>query len=126
VLTPHDREYERLAGRRPGPDRLEAARELAAATGAIVLLKGPVTVVADPTGEVRIVTSGDARLATAGTGDVLSGIIGALLAQGVDPLEAAASGAWLHARAGTHGPARGLVAGDLVDLLPLALAEVTV
>jgi NAD(P)H-hydrate epimerase len=125
VLTPHDGEFERLAGHRPGPDRLSAARDLAADTGAIVLLKGPVTIVADPAGEVRIVMSGDARLATAGTGDVLSGIIGALLAQSVDPLEAAAAGAWLHGRAGAHGPARGLVAGDLVDLLPEALAEVT-
>ena len=70
-------------GRAARTDRLEAARDLAAATGAVVLLKGPTTVVAAPDGRVRIVTTGDARLATAGTGDVLSGIIGALLARGV-------------------------------------------
>lgn len=124
ILTPHDGEYERLAGVRPAPDRLDAARSLAAATGAVVLLKGPTTVVADPEGRVRILTTGDARLATAGTGDVLSGIIGALLARGVPALDAAAAGAWLHGRAAQLGPAEGLVAGDLPALLPGALAEV--
>ena len=123
VLTPHDGEFARLAGRPPGDDRLAAARDLAAATGAIVLLKGPTTVVAHPDGRARLVTAGDARLATAGTGDVLSGVIGALLAQGVPPLEAAAGGAWLHGRAGMAGPRRGLVASDVVDGLPVALSE---
>ena len=125
VLTPHDGEFERLAGGPPGPDRLGAARRLAATTGATVLLKGSTTVVAAPDGRVRVVTAGDARLATAGTGDVLSGVIGALLARGVAPLEAAAAGAWLHARAGALALPEGLVAGDLIDRLPLALAEVT-
>jgi NAD(P)H-hydrate epimerase len=125
VLTPHDGEYERLAGARPGADRLDAARSLAARLGAVVLLKGSPTVVADPTGEVRVVDTGDARLATAGTGDVLSGTIGALLAQEVPALEAAAAGAWLHGRAAALGPVRGLVASDLPGLLPGALAEVT-
>lgn len=124
VLTPHDGEYERLAGARPGLDRLGAARQLAAETGAVVLLKGPSTVVAAPDGQVLMITSGDARLATAGTGDVLSGIIGALLASDVPPLEAAAAGAWLHARAGAHGPPVGLVASDLLDGLLAAQAEV--
>ena len=86
-----------------------------------MLLKGPTTVVAAPDGRVRVVVDGDARLATAGTGDVLSGVIGALLARGVPPLEAAAGGAWLHARAGAAGPADGLVASDLVDALPEVL-----
>ena len=125
VLTPHDREFERLAGGPPAADRLAAARDLAATTRAVVLLKGSTTVVADPNGEVRVVTEGDARLATAGTGDVLSGVIGALLARGMPALDAAAAGAWLHARAARHGPAQGLVATDLLELLPLALAEVT-
>ena len=84
VLTPHDGEYERLTGRRPGPDRFDAARSLAAASRSVVLLKGPTTVVADPEGRVGVCTTGDARLATAGTGDVLTGIVGALLARGVD------------------------------------------
>lgn len=124
VLTPHDGEFERLAGGPPGTDRVAAARSLAADTGAVVLLKGPTTVVADPSGTVRVVTAGDARLATAGTGDVLSGVIGALLAQGLAPLDAAAAGAWLHARAAVLGPAHGLLAGDLPHLLVPALAEV--
>lgn len=124
VLTPHEGEHQRLAGSAPGPDRIAAVRALAAATGAVVLLKGPTTIVAEPGGVVRIVTSGDERLATAGTGDVLSGAIGALLAQGVDALSAAAGGAWLHGRAGSLGPEHGLVAGDLLDLLLRAIAEV--
>ena len=72
------------AATRPGADRIDAARRLAAGTGAAVLLKGPTTVVARPDGEVLLVTAGDARLATAGTGDVLSGAIAALIARGVD------------------------------------------
>jgi NAD(P)H-hydrate epimerase len=123
VLTPHDGEFERLTGARPGADRLAAARQLAATSGVTVLLKGPTTVVAGVDGRLRVITAGDARLATAGTGDVLSGIIAALLAQGLEPLDAAAAGAWLHARAGALGPAHGLVAGDLVGLLPLAVTE---
>jgi len=118
VLTPHDGEYARLAGHPPGDDRLSAARDLAAATGAIVLLKGPTTVVAQPDGRARLSTAGDARLATAGTGDVLSGIIGALLAQRVDAFAAAAAGAWLHGTAAELGPERGLVASDVVERLP--------
>ena len=124
ILTPHAGELERLTGSPLGPDRLAVARDLAARTGAVVLLKGPITVIADPAGRVRIVTLGDARLATAGTGDVLSGVIGALVARGAAPLEAAAAGAWLHARAGALAPALGLVASDLLDHLPGALAEV--
>ncbi len=123
VLTPHDGEFARLAGGPPGEDRPAAARDLAADTGAIVLLKGPTTVVAHPDGRALLVTAGDARLATAGTGDVLSGVIGALLAQGVPPFEAAAAGAWLHGRAGMAGPRRGLVASDVIDGLPAALSD---
>ena len=123
VLTPHDGEHERLAGRPPGPDRFDAARQLASSTGATVLLKGPTTVVAAPDGQVLVVASGDARLATGGTGDVLSGVIGALLAGGLEPLQAAAAGAWLHARAGAARPREGLIASDLVEELPGVLTE---
>lgn len=121
VLTPHDGEYALLTGAAPIADRLVAARRLAADTGCVVLLKGPATVVADPDGEVLVVTAGDARLATAGTGDVLSGIIGALLAEGVPALQAAAAGAWLHGRAALLAPARGMVASDIADHLPEVL-----
>jgi len=125
VLTPHDGEYQRLTGGPPGADRIAAARNLASATGAVVLLKGAVTIVADPTGTVRVVTSGDARLATAGTGDVLSGIVGALLAGGLSPFDAAAAGAWLHGSAATLGQPDGFVASDLLALLPTAWANLS-
>jgi NAD(P)H-hydrate epimerase len=124
VLTPHDGEFARLAGGAPGTDRLDAARRLSAATGAVVLLKGPATVVASPDGAVLVSTTGDERLATAGTGDVLAGLVGGLLAQGVVPALAAAAGAFLHGRAGALGWERGLVAGDLPGAVPAALAEV--
>ena len=123
VLTPHDGEFNLLAGQRPDSDRLRAVRRLAVDLRSIVLLKGPVTIVADPRGDALVIANGDARMATAGTGDVLSGILGALLATGMDPLRAAASAAWLHAEAARHGPAHGLVAGDIVDALPAAVAS---
>lgn len=123
VLTPHDGEFERLCGHRPGDDRIDATRRLAEATNAVVLLKGPTTVVAGPAGDVLVVTTGDARLATAGTGDVLSGVIAALLARGMDPFHAAAAGAFVHGEAATLGPADGLVASDVVTALPAALAS---
>ncbi len=123
VLTPHDGEYERLAGHRPGPDRLAAARDLAVATGAVVALKGPATVVAAPDGAVLVATAGDARLATAGTGDVLTGIVAALLAGGLDALRAAAAAAFWHGRAGAVGWSHGLIAGDLPDRLPIVLDQ---
>lgn len=123
VLTPHDGEFERLAGHRPGPDRIADVRRLAAGTGVVVLLKGPTTVVASPDGEVRLVRSGDQRLATAGTGDVLTGVIAALLAAGADALDAASVGAHVHGLAGRAGPAVGTVASDVVDGIPLALGR---
>ncbi len=118
VLTPHDGEYERITGTRPGADRIAAARVLAAGTGTVVLLKGPTTVVAGPDGHVRLVTSGDERLATAGSGDVLAGVIGALLAQGLGVLDAAACGAHVHGAAATGlGRRSGLIASDLPALV---------
>lgn len=121
VLTPHDGEFALLSGSKTPSDRLLATRRLAHEVGAVVLLKGPTTVVAAPDGRALLVTAGDDRLATAGTGDVLSGVIGALLAQSVEPFEAAAAGAWIHGRAGRLGPRRGLVAGDLLTLIPQVL-----
>ncbi|MBK9179583.1 MAG: NAD(P)H-hydrate dehydratase [Acidimicrobiales bacterium] len=123
VLTPHDGEFARLAGGPPAADRIGAARELAARLGAVVLLKGACSVVAEPGGAVLVSASGDARLATAGTGDVLSGLVGALLAQGVPAFEAAAAGAYVHGVAGTLGSRVGLVASDLVTRLPTVLSD---
>lgn len=123
VLTPHDGEFERLTGTAPGDDRIAATTALAARTGAVVLLKGPTTVVAGPDGTVLLVRAGDSRLATAGTGDVLTGIVAAFLACGATPLRAAGAAAQLHGLAADHGPGRGLVASDLVALLPSVWSE---
>jgi hydroxyethylthiazole kinase-like uncharacterized protein yjeF len=117
VLTPHAGEFARLTGEAPGADRLAAVRAAAARSGAVVLLKGSTTVVAHPDGRVLVSTAGSSRLATAGTGDVLSGVVGALLGRGVPALEAAALGAHVHGRASALGPSDGLVATDLPDLV---------
>jgi hydroxyethylthiazole kinase-like uncharacterized protein yjeF len=123
LLTPHDGEYARLAGAAPGADRLGAARQLASATGASVLLKGATTVVADPDGRALVVNAGSPRLATAGTGDVLSGVAGAFLARGLGPLEALGLAAHVHGRAASLGLATGLVAGDLPELVARWLSD---
>ncbi len=118
VLTPHEGELGSLAGPAPGPDRIAWVRSVAARLKVVVLLKGPTTVVADPSGNARLVTAGDARLATPGTGDVLAGMVAALVARGVgEPLDAAALGAHVHGRAAALGYAEGLVAGDVPDLV---------
>ncbi|CQD07107.1 carbohydrate kinase [Mycobacterium lentiflavum] len=99
LLTPHAGEFARLAGAPPGDDRISATRKLADTFGATVLLKGNVTVIADPGGPVYLNPAGQSWAATAGSGDVLSGMIGALLAAGLAPADAAAAGAYVHAHA---------------------------
>jgi hydroxyethylthiazole kinase-like uncharacterized protein yjeF len=99
VLTPHTGEYQRLAGEPVGDDRVCAARRLADRLGATVLLKGNVTVIAGADGTTYLNPAGQSWAATAGSGDVLSGIIGALLAAGLAPAQAAAAGAFVHAHA---------------------------
>jgi hydroxyethylthiazole kinase-like uncharacterized protein yjeF len=118
VLTPHGGEYARLAGAPVAADRVVSARSLAARTDAVVLLKGPGTVVAAPDGRVVINRTDSADLAAAGTGDVLTGIITGLLANGASPFDAAAQGAYVHglaARTAATGP--DLVATDLIGAL---------
>ncbi len=124
VLTPHDGEFQSLTGSPVSADRFGDARRLAAATGAVVLLKGPTTLVARPDGWVDVVMTGDQRLATAGTGDVLAGVIGALLAQGLTTQKAAAVGAWLHGTAAASGLSDGLVASDLPQLVASVMSRV--
>jgi NAD(P)H-hydrate epimerase len=125
VLTPHAGELGRLLGRDSAwvdAHRLAAAREGAERYGAVVLLKGADTIVASPEGGVIVCDAGPPALATAGTGDVLTGIVAAFLAKGLDAMPAAAAAAVAHGKAaGLRTPAAGLVASDLLQLLPSAL-----
>jgi hydroxyethylthiazole kinase-like uncharacterized protein yjeF len=124
LLTPHDREFARF-GTEVGADRIGATRRLAADLGCSVLLKGDATVVAGPDGTAFVNATGTPWLATAGTGDVLSGIAGALLATGLAAAEAGAVAAHLHGRTGQLAAERGpLLAGDLVRRLPEAIGRV--
>ena len=114
-----------MMGTRPGADRIAAAQALVDVTGATVLLKGPTTVVASVGRVPTFVCSGDQRLATAGTGDVLAGIVGALLAQGLQSHDAAVAGAYLHGLAARRCSSTGVIAGDLVDQLPHVMGALT-
>ncbi len=121
VLTPHQGEFLRLFGQVPS-SKIEQVRHAAQVVGAVVLLKGPDTVIADPAGRVAICNHGTADLATAGSGDVLTGIIAALLARGLSAFDAAGAGAWLHAEAGRRA-GTGLIAEDLIDQLAAVTAD---
>ncbi|MCR4437152.1 MAG: NAD(P)H-hydrate dehydratase [Clostridiales bacterium] len=125
VVTPHPGEMARLTGKTVKDiqeNRIETAREFSAKWGTITVLKGARTVIASPDGEVFINPTGNSGMATGGTGDVLTGIIAGLVAQGLKPLEAAVAGVYLHGLAGDNTAEikgeHGLIAGDLVEQLP--------
>ena len=118
IVTPHAGEYARLAHKAVDADRVLAARDLAARLDAIVLLKGPGTVVAAPDGHSVVNRTDGPALAAAGTGDVLTGVIAGLLVSGAPPFDAAASGAYVHGRAAAcAGTGNDLVATDLIEAL---------
>jgi hydroxyethylthiazole kinase-like uncharacterized protein yjeF len=120
ILTPHSGEFVRLFGDLPG-SKAEQALSAADASGAVVVYKGPDTLVASPDGRIGFAPPAPAWLATAGTGDVLAGIIAALRARGLLAFEAACAGAWLHGRAAEiAGPH--MIADDLAEAIPQALA----
>jgi len=122
VLTPHGGEFRRLFADSESLDKLSATRQAAAQSGAVVLHKGPDTVIAAPDGRAVIDIGGPPHLATAGSGDVLTGLVAAGLAQGMPALSAAAAGVWLHGSAARRY-GRGMIAGDLIDALPAAIAD---
>jgi hydroxyethylthiazole kinase-like uncharacterized protein yjeF len=132
VLTPHSGEMARLleldgGGEEVERNRLRHARAAAERSAAVVVLKGDDTLVAAPDGRVAVSRGASPALATAGTGDVLTGVIAALLAQGVEPFAAAAAGVWLHARAGREAARRvesaeGVMASDVIDAITTARA----
>ena len=133
ILTPHPGEMKKLMNgygldsQLVETDRTAAATELARKTGAVVVLKGMTTVIATPDGQTWLNSSGTAALATAGTGDVLAGMIGAFLAQGLDRADAAKTAVFLHGYAAEIAtlPERGLVADDLINLIPTAMQQVS-
>jgi ADP-dependent NAD(P)H-hydrate dehydratase / NAD(P)H-hydrate epimerase len=120
ILTPHSGEFTRLFSDIRLDDRVAAAKAASARSGAVVLLKGPETVIAAPDGRHAVNRHASAWLATAGAGDVLAGLICGLLAQSVAPFEAAAIAAWLHGDIGVRGGA-GLTADSMLAHLPLVL-----
>jgi NAD(P)H-hydrate epimerase len=130
ILTPHEGELGRLLGiesSEVGEHRIANARAAAEQSGAIVVLKGDDTLVVPPDGPFAVSPGATPALATAGTGDVLSGVIGALLAKGMDPFEAACAGVFAHARAGRAAADRigadHVIAGDVIDALPDGLRK---
>ena len=127
ILTPHDGEFARIGGDLSHGDRIRAAREFAMNHGCILVLKGHRTVTATPEGNVLVNTTGNSGLAKGGSGDVLTGIIASLLAQGATPVQAAAAGVWMHGRAGDLAARRlteyAMTPSDVIDVLPAVFGE---
>ena len=128
ILTPHDVEFTRIGGDLKRGDRVGAARDFAVSHGCVLVLKGHRTITATPEGSVLVNTTGGSGLAKGGSGDVLTGVIASLLAQGAGAVQAAAAGVWLHGRAGDLAEqeltAYGMTPEDTVNHLPAAIREI--
>ncbi len=128
ILTPHDGEFARLGGRLAGADRIRCARDFAVQHGCTLVLKGHRTLIASPGGNVLVNPTGNSGMAKGGSGDVLTGIIAALVCQGATPVQAAGCGVFLHGRAGDLAAARrteyAMTPQDLVDTLPEAFVSI--
>jgi hydroxyethylthiazole kinase-like uncharacterized protein yjeF len=121
IVTPHEGEFRKLFGEIAG-SKAERAAEAARRSGAVVVFKGPDTIVASPDGRLGLAPPVPAWLASAGTGDVLAGVTAALRARGLEVFEAACAAVWLHGRAGEiAGPQ--MIADDLADAIPDAIAD---
>ena len=127
ILTPHDGEFTRIGGDLSHGDRAGAARAFARDHGCILVLKGHRTITAMPEGNLLVNTTGNSGLAKGGSGDVLTGLIASLLAQGAGPAMAAAGGVWLHGRAGDLAAAElteyCMTPEDVIRQMPAALIE---
>lgn len=127
ILTPHDGEFQRLSGRWPGQNREEAALGFAERHRCILVLKGHETLIAAPDGRLLKNTTGNHGMAKGGSGDVLAGLTVSLLAQGMEPMEAAAAAVWIHGRAGDYAAEeksfRGMTPSDLIEYLPKVWKE---
>ena len=128
VVTPHDGEFARLGGDLHTQSRLEAARSFAAEYGCILVLKGHRTIVAAPDGRAAVNVTGNSGMAKGGSGDILTGLLTGLLAQGMEPFAACCAAVWLHGRAGDLAAEekgrRGMTPPDIIEMLPYALKEV--
>jgi NAD(P)H-hydrate epimerase len=131
VITPHPGEMARLLGisvKEVQSDRINIARSFSKEWGVITVLKGSRTIIASPEGEIYINATGNAGMATGGSGDVLTGIIASLIGQGVKPLDAAVAGVYIHGLCGDNVAQRngehGLIAGDLVQEIPNVMLDI--
>lgn len=128
ILTPHDGEFARIYDGPEALGRTEEARTFARAHGCVLVRKGHRTLTAVPEGNVLVNTTGNSGLAKGGSGDVLTGVIASLLAQGAAPVQAAAGGVWLHGRAGELTAEReteyGVTPADVARTIPAAIREI--